>query len=438
SSSTGRSPRTRRWTSPCARSACGHTPAASRWTWSRWPRPAGRRCGARSPPTCTGPHRPDPAPKSPPGPMAASGRSPAGRVSARSRRNRRRCGGWTPASGRRTRRSPVTATRSTPPGWEPGRSGSAAGSRTACGARPVAWRSSARGCRRRTRCRSPSPRRCGCRPRSGSPPPRTATPGGSRCTASRPAGGTWPVPYGRSVDRRPPRPGRGRARCQLVGRRPPGPPGIVGTMRLPHSLPLPFATTTAAGGLYVGDGLDALCELPDDSVDLVVTSPPYDRQPKYGNGERYGVDWYRGTFLKITREIHRVLAPHGSFVLNYRSKRWGKERGTLQYELVFLLREQGYLFAEDFVWGKPSPPPGRFNHFLKDAVEYCFQFAKTPDWQFFPEQCLSPARWDRRDLARRRRLPHNYLRADAPSGQGRKRVQAGPDLVRPSTLLIFE
>ena len=59
-------------------------------------------------------------------------------------------------------------------------------------------------------------------------------------------------------------------------------------MRLPHSLPLPFATTTAAGGLYVGDGLDALCELPDDSVDLVVTSPPYDRQPKYGNGERYG------------------------------------------------------------------------------------------------------------------------------------------------------
>ena len=207
---------------------------------------------------------------------------------------------------------------------------------------------------------------------------------------------------------------------------------------LPHRLPLPLTTATAAGGLYVGDGLDALRELPDGSVDLVVTSPPYDRQPKYGNGERYGEDWYRGTFLKITREIHRVLAPHGSFVLNYRSKRCGKERGTLQYELVFLLREQGYLFAEDFVWGKPSPPPGRFNHFLKDAVEYCFQFAKTADWQFFPEQCLSPARWDRRDLARRRKLPHNYERADAPSGQGRKRVQAGPDLVRPSTLLTFE
>lgn len=207
---------------------------------------------------------------------------------------------------------------------------------------------------------------------------------------------------------------------------------------LPHSLALTPAHTTDLGALYVGDSLDVLRELPDNSVDLVVTSPPYDRQPKYGNGEKYRNDWYHGFFLKLTGEVYRILAPHGSFVLNYRSKRYGKERGTLQYELVFLLREQGFLFAEDFVWGKPSPPPGRFNHFLKDAVEYCFQFAKTGDWQFFPEQCLTPARWDRRDVERRKKLAHNYERANAPSGQGRKRVQAGPDLVRPSTLLHFE
>jgi DNA modification methylase len=120
---------------------------------------------------------------------------------------------------------------------------------------------------------------------------------------------------------------------------------------LPHSLSLPFTTTTSLGALHVGDSLDALRELPDVSVDLVV---------------------------------------------------------------------------------------GRFNHFLKDAVEYCFQFAKTDRWQFFPEQCLTPARWDRKDVERRKKLPHNYQRANAPSGQGRKRVQAGPDLVRPSTLLAFE
>jgi DNA modification methylase len=188
----------------------------------------------------------------------------------------------------------------------------------------------------------------------------------------------------------------------------------------------------------VGDCLEVLRSTPDETFDLVVTSPPYDGHSKYGNGERYARDWYQGFFLDVTREVLRTLKPHGSFVLNYRSKRHGDERGTLQYQLVFWLREQGFLFAEDFVWGKPSPPPGRFNRFLKDAVEYCFQFTRTSRWQFFPEHCLTPARWDARDRERRRRLAHNYVRVDEPSGQGRKRVQAGPDLVRPSTLLHFE
>jgi site-specific DNA-methyltransferase (adenine-specific) len=196
--------------------------------------------------------------------------------------------------------------------------------------------------------------------------------------------------------------------------------------------------TTALGSLFVGSCLDVLRELADDSVDLVVTSPPYDRQPKYRNGENYQDDWYHGFFLKVTAEILRVLRPHGSFVLNYRSKRHGSERGTLQYELVFLLRDQGFIFAEDFIWGKPSPPPGRFNRYLKDAVEYCFQFTKTSEWQFFPDHCLTDARWDRKDVERRKKHAHNYERENAPSGQGRKRVQAGPDKVRPSTLLSFE
>jgi site-specific DNA-methyltransferase (adenine-specific) len=201
---------------------------------------------------------------------------------------------------------------------------------------------------------------------------------------------------------------------------------------------LPAAHATELGALVVGDARATVAALPDGCVDLVVTSPPYDRQGKYRDGEAYGREWFAGYFLELTAELHRVLAEHGSFVLNYRSKRHGSERGTLQYELVFWLREQGYLFAEDFVWGKPSPPPGRFNRFLKDAVEYCFQFTKTPSWQFFPEQVLRPARWDAADRLRRRRLPHNYLRVEEPSGHGRRRVQAGPDEVRPSTLLSFE
>jgi site-specific DNA-methyltransferase (adenine-specific)/site-specific DNA-methyltransferase (cytosine-N4-specific) len=212
----------------------------------------------------------------------------------------------------------------------------------------------------------------------------------------------------------------------------------------PHSASTPRKAahasqiSTSLGRFVVDDCLTVLSALGDESVDLVVTSPPYDGQPKYQDGERYERAWYEDTFLAVTAEIHRVLKPHGSFVLNYRSKRHGDERGLLQYEIVFWLRSQGFLFAEDFVWGKPSPPPGRFNRFLKDGVEYVFQFAKTPKWQFFPEHCLTPARWDAKDRERRKKLAHNYERVNAPSGQGRKRVQAGPDLVRPSTLIVME
>lgn len=207
---------------------------------------------------------------------------------------------------------------------------------------------------------------------------------------------------------------------------------------LPESLRAAAAYTTDLGAMVVDDCLNLLRQIPDDTFDLVVTSPPYDGQPKYDNGETYQRAWYEDTFLKVTAEVLRTLQPHGSFVLNYRSKRTSGERGTLQYELVLWLREQGFRFCEDFVWGKPSPPPGRWKRHLKDGVEYCFQFAKSAEWQFFPEHCLTPARWDRRDVERRKRLAHNYVRVNEPSGQGRKRVQAAPDMVRPSTLISME
>src|SRR5258708_40278523 len=149
---------------------------------------------------------------------------------------------------------------------------------------------------------------------------------------------------------------------------------------------------TGVGVLVGADALDTVSGIPSESIDLVIASAPYDRQGKYRDGQEYGRDWYECFFLKLTAEVHRVLAPHGSFVLNYRSKRQGSERGVLQYELIFWLRDQGFLFAEDFVWGKPSPPPGRFSRYLKDAVEYCFQFTKSQRWQSFPTQCLTPAR----------------------------------------------
>jgi DNA modification methylase len=195
---------------------------------------------------------------------------------------------------------------------------------------------------------------------------------------------------------------------------------------------------TRLGRLYVVDCLELLRRVPEGTIDLVVTSPPYERQPKYGNGESYDVEWFSGVFMEITAEILRVLKPTGQFVLNFRSRRDGSERSTLQYELVGWLRDQGYVFAEDHVWVKPSPPPGRYKQALKDAIEYCFRFARSSQYRLYPENCLTPARWDVRDRQRRARLAHNHKRVNAPSGHGRNRVQAGPDWVAPSNAIVAE
>jgi len=121
---------------------------------------------------------------------------------------------------------------------------------------------------------------------------------------------------------------------------------------LPHSLARPDSFSTDLGLLLIGDCLPILKALPENTVDLVVTSPPYDGQAKYGNGDKYERDWYQGFFLEVTAELLRVLKPHGSLVLNYRSKRHKDERGTLQYELVFWLRDQGFFVLRRFRMGK--------------------------------------------------------------------------------------
>src|SRR4030081_1807391 len=106
------------------------------------------------------------------------------------------------------------------------------------------------------------------------------------------------------------------------------------------------AHRTELGAFVVADALDVVEGLPSASVDLVVTSPPYDRQGKYRDGRAYGRGGHEGFFLKLTAEVHRLLAPHGSFVLNYRSKRQGSEGDVLDYGVFLWLRYQGSLFAD--------------------------------------------------------------------------------------------
>ena len=97
--------------------------------------------------------------------------------------------------------------------------------------------------------------------------------------------------------------------------------------------------------ILYGDCAEQLKKLPDDSVDLIVTSPPYADQRKTTYGG-IAVNQYVEWFLPITKELLRVLKPTGTFILNIKEKVQNGERSTYVLELILEMRKQGWLSVQ--------------------------------------------------------------------------------------------
>ena len=111
--------------------------------------------------------------------------------------------------------------------------------------------------------------------------------------------------------------------------------------------------------LYQGDAGIILQDIEDDSVDLIVTSPPYADQRK----DTYGgisTDKYVEWFLPISQELLRVLKPSGTFVLNIKERVLNSERSAYVIELILEMRKQGWLWTEEFIWHKKNCYPGKW------------------------------------------------------------------------------
>ena len=111
--------------------------------------------------------------------------------------------------------------------------------------------------------------------------------------------------------------------------------------------------------IFLGDCKDILTQLPDNSIDLIFTSPPYADQRKNTYGGVHPCD-YVNWFLPISKDLLRVLKPSGTFVLNIKEKVVQGERSTYVLELILELRKQGWFWTEEFVWHKKNCFPGKW------------------------------------------------------------------------------
>jgi site-specific DNA-methyltransferase (adenine-specific) len=188
--------------------------------------------------------------------------------------------------------------------------------------------------------------------------------------------------------------------------------------------------------IYREDCLKFLKKQKDNSVNLIVTSPPYadKRKNTYGGipPNQY-VNW----FLPISEELKRVLKDDGSFVLNIKEKPENGERGTYVIELILEMKKQGWLWVEEYIWHKKNSFPGKWPNRFRDSWERCLHFTKSKNFKMYQEAVMVPmGDWATSRIKNPSKNDHKRLDSKVKSGLSRNVSNwAERDMAYPSNVL---
>lgn len=176
---------------------------------------------------------------------------------------------------------------------------------------------------------------------------------------------------------------------------------------------------TESGKAYLGDTLDTIKHISGNSVNLVLTSPPFalTSQKEYGNKqEQEYIDW----FLKFSLEFKRVLTNDGSFVVDLGGAYLPGHptRSIYQYELLCrLVKEQKFFLAQEFFHYNPArlPAPAEWVNVrrirVKDSVNLVWWLSKTEYPKADNKKVLRPYTEAMKSL-----LKKGYVAKKRPSG----------------------
>lgn len=147
----------------------------------------------------------------------------------------------------------------------------------------------------------------------------------------------------------------------------------------------PLSYQTEHGAMYCGDAKDLLRTLPDNSINLVVTSPPFalQRAKEYGNKAQADYcDW----LLEFAELVYKKLRADGSFVIDLGGayEKGLPVRSLYNFRLLIRLVDELHFFlAEDFYWHNPAKLPSPIEWVnkrkirAKDSVNTVWWLSKT-------------------------------------------------------------
>ena len=179
--------------------------------------------------------------------------------------------------------------------------------------------------------------------------------------------------------------------------------------------------------ILIGDVRRRLCEIPDNSVQCVVTSPPYWGLRDYGHDGQIGLEQtpeeYVAEMVAVFREVRRVLKDDGTLWLNLGDSYFSTTKGTggmnpetspknaikgknnfqafepirvqsgdlplkqkdlvgIPWRVAFALQADGWWLRQDIIWHKPNPMPESVTDRCTKAHEYLFLFTKSARYYF--------------------------------------------------------
>lgn len=177
---------------------------------------------------------------------------------------------------------------------------------------------------------------------------------------------------------------------------------------------------TLYGRIILGDSLELMRDtIADNSIDLIVTSPPFAllRKKDYGNEDQ---DNYVAWFKEFGKEFYRILKPSGSLVIDIGGA-WipgQPTRSLYHFELLIMLcRDLQFHLAQEFYWWNPSklPTPAEWVNVrrirVKDAVNSIYWLSKTPWPRASNRRVLTPYSDSMKEL-----LENGYRPKRRPSG----------------------
>ncbi len=147
-------------------------------------------------------------------------------------------------------------------------------------------------------------------------------------------------------------------------------------------------------GIILGDCRKSLSLLPDESVQCIVTSPPYFRQRDYGVAGQVGcessVSEYVSELRAIFHECKRVLKRDGLLWVNLGDK---FEDGLLlgvPWRTCFALSDDGWQLRSDVIWQKPNAMPSSVRTRPTQDHEYVFMFSRSSSFTYFADAIREP------------------------------------------------